>query len=98
VLLDTDRQLSQWKMDNPDTKEIERFIGQHEFTVEGVKGQRVILPYSLWMYRRAVDFYQSLEVDQELDQYLEVLGFKQALQQGFENKLIRPNNRLQFDH
>jgi len=97
VLLDTDKQLSQWRKINPDKSDVERYIGKHEFFVGGVKGERVILPYCLWMYRRAVDFYQSLDRDDELDQWLDELGFKRALQQGLENKLVRNDNKLQFE-
>jgi len=61
VLIDTDKHLAQWRIDNPEKEEIKRFIGRHDFTVEGVKAQRIIIPYSLWMFQRPIDFYQSLE-------------------------------------
>ena len=98
VLLDTDKQLTAWREKNPDHQEIERYIGTHSFEVEGVIGQRVILPYCLWMYRRSTDYYQSLEANEKtlIDEYLKPLGFGSALQQGLTNKLVRQHNKLQF--
>ena len=76
VLLDTDSQLRRWREENPGT-EIPRSIGYHEFKIEGATGSRMILPYSLWMFSRAVDYYQSLPVNirQEFDPLLDALGF-----------------------
>ena len=97
VLLDADKRLSKWREQNAGATEIERFIGKHEFEVEGVKGERVVIPYSLWMYQRAVDFYQSLNANADVDELLDELGFKQALSTKLENRLNRTNNILQFD-
>lgn len=99
VLLDTDKQLSKWREENPHHQEIERYIGTHDFEVEGVTGQRVILPYCLWMYRRPVDYYQSLDTTQKaaVDGLLSPLGFSDVLQQGLANKLVRTQNKLQFE-
>ena len=98
VLLDTDIRLSQWKDDHPDAGEVPRFIGRHSFTVEGVTEERVVLPYSIWMFQRPVDFYhaQSDEVRGELDRMLAKAGFGDSLQQGLRNRLIRPDNKLRF--
>lgn len=97
VLLDTDKKLREWRKSNPD-EEIPRSIGKHEFTVEGVSEQRVILPYSLWMFKRPVDFYQCLEGNDkaEVDKLLLKSGFGNALATGLENRLIRPDNILKF--
>lgn len=97
VLLDTDQQLSQWRKENPKAEEIERFIGNHSFTVEGVTGERVILPYSLWMYRRPVEYYQSVIQDQSVVELMNQVGFTESLDKGLQNYLVRPNNKLQFD-
>ena len=50
VLLDTDKKLTDWRAQNSDASEVERFIGEHEFEVEGVTGERAVLPYALWMF------------------------------------------------
>lgn len=97
VLLDTDKRLSVWREENKDATEIERHIGMHEFEVEGVKSERIVIPYSLWMYRRAVDYYQSLEGNADVDELLNEVGFKDTLSTKLKNRLKRENNKLQFD-
>jgi len=101
VLVDTDKKLSEWRQLNPDKTEVDRFIGTHKFTVEGIEGERVILPYALWMYRRPVDFYQTLAASQydtqALDDLFLELGFGDVLQHGLQNKLIRENNKVLFE-
>jgi len=97
VLLDTDIRLSKWRKENPDA-EIPRTIGKHEFTVEGVTEKRIVIPYSLWMFKRPVDFYQCLDDDTKVqaDKLLAELGFADVLQTGLQNRLVRPNNVLKF--
>lgn len=97
VLLDTDQQLSQWRENNPSASEIDRYIGKHSFTVEGVKGERVILPYCLWMYRRVVDCYHSIELNGDLTALLNDIGIKESLDKGLQNYIVRTNNQLKFD-
>jgi len=96
VLLDTDQRLDEWRTLNPDKKEIDRFIGMHKFTVEGVESERVVLPYALWMFQRPVDYYHSQEDKKELDSLLNEIGFGDALRQGLKNRVARPDNKLQF--
>ena len=97
VLLDTDRQLTAWRKNNPGTEEVARYIGTHKFTIEGVEGNRVIMPYSLWMYRRSIDYYQSIEPNKELMAFLDKLGLKDALSKGLENQLKRIDNKFCFE-
>lgn len=94
VLLDTDQHLEQWKQENPGVTKLPRSIGSHEFAVEGVTGERVVLPYCLWMLQRPVDFYQSLESTISVDELLTQIGFGDALKLGLKNRLFRPNNKL----
>ncbi len=49
-----------WARTNPDT-EIPRAVGMTDFTVEGVTGQRIAPPFSLWMLQRALEYYQELK-------------------------------------
>jgi hypothetical protein len=97
VLLDTDQKLSEWRR-TTDEESIPRSIGHHVFSIEGAQGERAILPYSLWMFKRPVDFYQSLPVDlrTKADDLLHPLGFEDVLESGLKNRLIRPQNTLQF--
>jgi len=64
--------------------------------VEGVKGRRRAQTYPNWMFKRSVDFYQSLEDTTEVDQLLKQVGIRRALQAGLENHLERRNNLLYF--
>jgi len=97
VLLDTDRHLNEWRQENPDLSSIPRSIGSHKFQVEGVESERLILPYSLWMFQRPADFYHSLESKQQADVWLAKIGFGDALKYKLKNRLIRPENKLRFD-
>lgn len=97
VLLDTDKKLTQWRKLNSDT-EIPRSIGKHPFKIEGVTDERNILPYALWMFKRPIDYYQSLQ-SQERAQVQEImtsLGFISVLENGLSNELVRVNNKLEF--
>ncbi len=96
VLLDTDQRLTQWREENTDTTEVERFIGMHKFTVENVESERAVLPFSLWMFKRPVDFYQSLDDKSDVDDMLSKANFGSALQQGLANDLARVNNVVVF--
>lgn len=97
VLIDTDKMLAEWRSFHP-KKSIPRFLGEHDFTVEGVTAKRVVLPYALWMFKRPVDYYQSLDKSQkkEANKILRKLGFVEALENGLQNRLVRPNNKLEF--
>lgn len=97
VLLDTDIKLSTWKQKTPNTN-IPRSIGEHEFSIEGTVSKRIILPYSLWMFQRPINYYQSLSLAQQeqVDTLLTTVGFSDFLKKGLNNKLDRKNNQLIF--
>ncbi|MDB4511881.1 glutathione S-transferase family protein [Arenicella sp.] len=97
VLLDTDECLVKWHKLNPNTQ-IPRSIGKHSFKIENVTGERVVLPYSLWMFQRSVDFYESLaSVEKtQLETFLKDVGLLDALRDGLNNTLVRTDNRLKF--
>ena len=93
--MDTDRALGEWKVINSDKKSIDRFIGTHEFTLEGVTAKRVVVPYSLWMYQRVLDFYHSLDEDKtQVKDLLDRIGIHDELEKGTENRVMRENNIL----
>ncbi len=54
--------LGDWLAANPGT-DIPRAVGMAEFTVEGVTGQRIAVPFSLWMLQRGLDYLGTLEGD-----------------------------------
>ncbi len=97
VLLDTDKCLAQWRTLNPD-KEIPRSIGKHKFSIGKVTGERIVMPYSLWMFNRSIDFYHGL-IDQkkaEIETFISDLGFLDALRDGLSSDITRMDNKLMF--
>ncbi len=102
VLLDTDKKLSEWREQNPDKIEVDRVIGTHRFSVEGSENTRAVLPHVLWMFRRPIDYYQSLrgpDYDMaEVDTMLDQTGFGGALTQDLSNKLVRSDNKIIFEN
>lgn len=51
-----------WAKENPGA-DIPRAVGMAPFTLEGIKGQRAAIPFSLWMLQRPLDHYRSLKGD-----------------------------------
>lgn len=96
VLSDTNRLLAQWRKANPDKLEVERFLGMHDFKVEGVTGQRAVLPYALWMLQRPINFYRSQTDRSELDQFLSSVGLSELASIELNNQLQRKNNKILF--
>lgn len=77
-LQNTANMLREWSEQNSDT-DIPRAIGMTDFTVEGVTGQRIAIPFSLWMLQRSLDHYVSLSDKSSCDALIEKidgLGFK----------------------
>jgi glutathione S-transferase len=62
VLVDSARRLCAWMAQHPN-EHVPRTLGTHEFVLEGVTGQRIVRPYSLWMLQRARNFYRGLNDD-----------------------------------
>ncbi len=52
--------LGQWMQAN-DGDEPPRAVGMSKFTIEGIGGERMAPPYSLWMLQRALDYRASLD-------------------------------------
>ena len=52
--------LASWSGANPDT-DVPRAVGMAEFTVEGITGQRIAPPFSLWMLQRPLTYYRELD-------------------------------------
>ena len=55
----TSDMFARWAEANRDT-EIPRAVGMADFTIEGVTGQRIAPPFSLWMLQRPLDYYRGL--------------------------------------
>jgi len=96
VIEDTQDRLSIWRAGNPEKQEIDRFIGSHKFVIEEVEAERVVLPYVLWMFQRAVDFYQSQDTRDDMDSMLVEAGFSDVLKKALQIRVERSNNKLRF--
>ena len=95
ILLDTMRALAEHVEAHPGEK-IPRTIGTHPFQLEGVTGERVILPYSQWMWQRPQAFYteQSGDARETLETFLDDFGGREALNTAIPCPLDRVNNRI----
>lgn len=76
VLVDTARRLAQWRSENPQSERIPRSLGKHRFRIEGVEGERTVLPFSLWLWQRPMEHVRALEGQsrQAVDELLEKVG------------------------
>ena len=74
--------------------EIPRAVGMAPFEIEGVAGQRMAPPFSLWMLQRPLDFYAGLqEGDREsVDTLLGSIGGSTSFQ------TFKPGPRLLFEN
>ena len=73
VLEDTAIRVKQWVSDNAATPEssngkveVPRRIGFHKVNINGVEEDRVVLPYSLWMWQRPLEYWRSLAGDERI--------------------------------
>jgi len=94
-MLDTVEKLGEWLDENPG-EEIPELLGQHEFSVGGVKALRNIRPYNQWMFQRPIDYYQSLSgADKErADDFLKALGGYEGMQVNIRRRVKRENHKL----
>jgi glutathione S-transferase len=60
VLADTAERLRQWLAEHPGER-IRRVLGTHTYTLGDAGGERMVMPYSLWMLQRARDVYLGLD-------------------------------------
>lgn len=96
VLADTNKRLHQWRQSYPDTAKVARFIGMHKFYLNGIVGQRALLPYALWMLQRPLDFYHSSENKEPMKELLESVGLEKFTDIKLQHRLVRRNNKLYF--
>lgn len=61
VLVDTIHRTGQWAKQNPGEHRVPRVIGSHDYELEGVRGRRMVTPFSQWMFQRPLFHYQSLD-------------------------------------
>lgn len=96
VLLSTCEQLKSWYAANPDTDEVPRAIGMHEYTIGGVTENRGVIPYSLWMLQRVTDHLSSLSgADKKTTEgLLTSIGAEALIDLDITPRLTRKNFKL----
>lgn len=60
VLQASVQRLREWMAQHPGQAQVPRTLGMHAFELEGVQGQRIVRPYSLWMLQRARELWHAL--------------------------------------
>jgi hypothetical protein len=98
VLVDTARILDE-RSDGIGTDEVPRFLGMHEVKIAGVPVQRIVIPYSLWIFQRPLNFWRSLGGEERVraTRLLEDMGAGDLFDIRQQVRLKRENNKLYFD-
>ncbi len=95
VLIDSVDKLDEWLEKHPG-EPIPRAIGTHDFSINGITENRVIFPYTQWMFQRPLDYYQSLKSSdkEKVDVLLKDLGGFDGMQKKIKKRVKRINNIL----
>lgn len=100
VLIDTAHRVAEWHADNPESDRVPRNLGRHHFRIEGVEGERVVLPFSLWMWQRPMDHVRQLDAEsrEHADALLERAGLPRPEALPDCPRMARRNNRFVLEH
>ena len=93
--------LAGWAAANPGAQ-LPRSVGMTPFSIDGAMGQRIAVPFSLWMLQRPLDFYRGLTgADRDgADRLLGRIGgaafadFELPVRVTFENHRVTVETRL----
>lgn len=96
VLKDTQKHLDEWHIENNTENEVPRILESHDVTFGAVSVKRKVLPHTLWMWQRAVDYYQSLDDNAEIQDILSKVGFSQDIKNA-KTRLTRVNNVISVE-
>jgi glutathione S-transferase len=98
VLADTARVLEEYSA-GIGSDEVPRVLGTHQVKIAGVPEERIVVPYSLWMFQRPLDFWRSLQGEDRLqaDQMLQNIGAGDLFDLKQQIRIKRENNRLYLD-
>jgi hypothetical protein len=90
------KSLETWVDQNPETVELPRTIGEHDFTIGDVTENRAIGTFHQWKVQRILDCYQQFDDQQKLsvDTFLGSVGGLESMQLDSNKKVVRLNNRL----
>jgi glutathione S-transferase len=96
VVADTIVGVDRWVRAHPDKSRISRFVGEHEFTIEGATTTRWIQSFTQWMAQRPLDAYHALAPDDRAraDRWLARVGGARALGSQPPTRVERVHNRL----
>ena len=84
-----------WIEANPDA-EIPRVVGEHEYSIGGKRGKRMMRSYSQWMLQRPLSLYRSLQGEdlENADRLLDAVGGYECMQQEVPRPVTKRNNKL----
>lgn len=96
VLMDTARRLSDWHAQDPGSRRIPRSLGRHRFRIGGAEGERAVLPSSLWLWQRPLDYLDGLDEGsrREAGRSLAAAGFPPLEETRAFPRIERRNNRF----
>ncbi len=98
VLQDTALKIAAWS-EGGENQELPRKLGMHGVLINGISTKRVLLPYSVWMFQRPLDYYFSLEgADRDaVAGMLDEMGARPFFAEPLKIRLVRRDNRLFLD-
>lgn len=96
VLVDTIRHLHRWAREHPDRRHVSRVIGTHRYRIEGYEEERMVTPFSQWMFQRPLDHYASLSAEDSarIDPLLEELGGLPGMRTAVHTRVAYRDHRL----
>ena len=96
VVADTVAAVDRWVREHPSARRISRFVGKHDFAIEGVSHSRWIQSFTQWMAQHALDAYAALDAPDKAraDTWLERVGGRRAMQLAPPTRVRREHNRL----
>ncbi|MEM9453526.1 MAG: glutathione S-transferase family protein [Myxococcota bacterium] len=71
-----------WVQAHPGGGQLPRFVGRHEFSLDGVVGSRRAHSFTQWMVQRPLAYYRGLSAEDRaaVDPWLERVGGREAMQ------------------
>ena len=94
-ITDTSRSLDKWASGKPAGTLVPRSIGRQPVNINGRTAERLVLPYSVWMFQRPYDYYRKLTDPerQPVAELLAGLGGLEPFEEILNTRLDRRGNR-----
>lgn len=85
--------INQYVANHPDSQRVSRIVGEGDFSIGGVKGQRQQFSFVQWKLQRCTRVWQQLDDQQKipLEQWLHDIGGEQLLAIDIRHPLKRQN-------